>query len=267
MDGFDDLLGSSRQALEDNPFADPFLKRSNSPDPWANPFASTDSSDTFGSTSEHFASSEPLNGSNSNSAESSSSAVIEESSVSDPLDSAARAANDDDDNEPLAKLRSPGFRESIPTFSETATIRPPHDDESGSRPVTDRGSTVPGLGVQTAEPSSSILVHTSQPPSLSNSASTSHPPSETESTFKSPLEAPFSGVDRPMAGLSLGGEALGGWHAAEPQTPWQTEQTTPVPPKSTQVDDDSDDDKPILQSYYKQQEDKSSVRSPPSFWL
>lgn len=39
MEGFDDLLAPSRSALEDNPFADPFAKRSNSPDPWATPFA------------------------------------------------------------------------------------------------------------------------------------------------------------------------------------------------------------------------------------
>ena len=36
MDGFDDLLSSSRAALEDNPFANPFGNaRSSSPDPWA----------------------------------------------------------------------------------------------------------------------------------------------------------------------------------------------------------------------------------------
>ncbi len=39
MDSFDDLLAPSRHILEENPFADPFAKRSNSPDPWASPFS------------------------------------------------------------------------------------------------------------------------------------------------------------------------------------------------------------------------------------
>ena len=34
MDGFDDLLAPSRDALE-NPFENPFAKRSSSPDPWS----------------------------------------------------------------------------------------------------------------------------------------------------------------------------------------------------------------------------------------
>ena len=260
MEGFDDLLGPSRQALEDNPFADPFLKRSNSPDPWANPFASTDSSDAFGSTSEHF---EPSNSSSSNDVGSSSSAVVEESSLADPLDSAARAA-DDDDNEPLAKLRSPGFRESIPrTFSETATIRPPHDEDLDSppiKPLADNESTIPGQSAPTPEPTStSTAVHTPQSPSRSNPSFSSPPPSATESSFKSPLEAPFGGLNRSMAGVSLDGEVQGGWNSAEVQTPWQAEQVTPIPTKPSQGDDDSDDDRPILQSYHKQHEDKSSV--------
>jgi sorting nexin-1/2 len=190
--------------------------------------------------------------------------VVDESPIADPLDSAARAADDDDDNEPLAKLRSPGFRESIPPiFSETATIRPPHDEDLDSPPLkllTDNESTIPGLSTPTPEPAStSTVVHTSQPHSQSNSSFASPPPSATESSFKSPLEVPFSGLNRSMAGLSLGGEAQGGWHSAEVQTPWQAEQITPVPAKPSQGDDDSDDDRPILQSYHKQHEDKSSV--------
>jgi hypothetical protein len=47
MEGFDDLLTPSRNALEDNPFADPFTRRSGSPDPWATPFASTQRADYY----------------------------------------------------------------------------------------------------------------------------------------------------------------------------------------------------------------------------
>ncbi|KIM44718.1 hypothetical protein M413DRAFT_25155 [Hebeloma cylindrosporum] len=263
MEGFDDLLGPSRQALEENPFADPFLKRSSSPDPWANPFASTDSSDAFGNTSAHFASPEPSNSSISNDIGSNSSAVVDESPIADPLDSAASAADDDDDdNEPLAKLRSPGFRESVPRiFSETVTIRPPHDEDLDSKSSIDNESTMPGL--PTPEPAStSTTARTPQPPSRSNSSFASPPPSATESNFKSPLETPFGGLNRSMAGLSLGGEAQGGWNPAEAQTPWQAEQITPVPAKPSQGDDDSDDDRPILQSYHKQHEDKSSPPTP-----
>ncbi|KAF9266929.1 Vps5-domain-containing protein [Marasmius fiardii PR-910] len=42
MDSFDDLLAPSRNMLEDNPFSDPFSKRSGSPDPWANPYSHHD---------------------------------------------------------------------------------------------------------------------------------------------------------------------------------------------------------------------------------
>ena len=259
MEGFDDLLGPSRQALEENPFADPFLKRSSSPDPWANPFASTDSSHAFGSTSEQFAVSEP-----SSSNDIGSGAVVEESPIVDPLDSASHAADDDDDddNEPLAKLRSPGFRESIPRiFSETATIRPQHDEDLDSPPIkslTDNESTIPVLGAPTPEPApTSTAVHTPQSPSLSNPSFASPPPSATESSFKSPLAV--DGLNRSMASPSLDGEAQGGWQSAEVQTPWQAEQVTPIPAKPSQGDDDSDDDRPILQSYHKQHEDKSSV--------
>lgn len=41
MDSFDDLLRPGRSVLDDNPFADPFSDRPNSPDPWAPAFASS----------------------------------------------------------------------------------------------------------------------------------------------------------------------------------------------------------------------------------
>ncbi|KAJ7759260.1 Vps5 C terminal like-domain-containing protein [Mycena metata] len=47
MDGFDDLLTPSQSSLEDNPFADPFAKRSASPDPWTSPFARQQPADAY----------------------------------------------------------------------------------------------------------------------------------------------------------------------------------------------------------------------------
>ena len=41
MDSFDDLLRPGRSVLDDNPFADPFSDRPNSPDPWAPAFPSS----------------------------------------------------------------------------------------------------------------------------------------------------------------------------------------------------------------------------------
>ncbi len=114
MDGFDDLLNPSRQALEENPFADPFLKRSGSPDPWATPFASTDhASEGFGSTAEHFATEPTFESRCSRICPTSS--VNDNAYISDPLESATQHEEEEEDNKPLGSLRSPGFRESVPS--------------------------------------------------------------------------------------------------------------------------------------------------------
>ena len=114
MDGFDDLLAPSQQALEDNPFADPFAKQRISPDPWATPFSATDSH-AFGNTSEHFSSLNSYSSSDNNEFGAASSSEFK------PLDSHSPPQtaedNDDDDDEPLGRMRSPGFRESIPATS------------------------------------------------------------------------------------------------------------------------------------------------------
>lgn len=265
MDGFDDLLAPSRQALEDNPFADPFGKRSSSPDPWGTPFASNDPSENaFGSSEDHFGSSELSYGSTLHD-ETASSTVAEETLPSDPLDYATHHTEDDDDNKPLANPRSPGFRESVPAaFSETATIRPDHIEEFDKH-------TAPAFSTNTdsttsaAEASKPDTVSTplAQPP-LSPSLSTSGfgaAPSATASGFRTPLDAPFPGLERSVAALSLGGEAVGGWQSEE-QTPWQTEAFPSAHPTPTAAvaapDDDSDDDKPILQAYHKQHDPESS---------
>ncbi|KAF9475017.1 protein transporter [Pholiota conissans] len=268
MDGFDDLLNPSRHALEDNPFADPFLKRSGSPDPWATPFTSTDTSGGFGSTSDHFGADSTYH----STSQGFSLGSTEEEHPKNPLNLPSEQEEDDEDNKPLGNLRSPGFRESIPSnapapFSETATIRPTHEDEShpqAEMPSVALARTPPQIISTSAQGLTSLsasitvaaapLAHSR---TTSGFASTSQ--TATESSFKSPLES-FGGLEHSITGLSLGGEAATGWQTEE--TPWQTESFSPPRPTAAataQVEDDSDDDKPILQSVIKQHGDVTST--------
>ncbi|PPQ96270.1 hypothetical protein CVT26_005657 [Gymnopilus dilepis] len=252
MDSFDDLLAPSRQTLENNPFAD---HRSSSPDPWATPFASHDSENAFGSSTEHF-------GSTSTEFTPTTTETATEEKL-DPL--YFSHTEDDDDDKPLGNLRSPGFRESVAhtSFSETATIRPDHIEEFDTHPTHTALPTTapePASSSPAVEKSESVstptTAHTPRTPSRSSTSFTSDSISAvpSDSAFKSPLEAPFGGIERSLGGLSLGGESYSGWQSEEQQTPWQSEQftPTPVPPKSAPADEDSDDDKPILQAYSKQ---------------
>ena len=183
MDGFDDLLNPSRQALEENPFADPFLKRSGSPDPWATPFASTDhASGGFGSTAEHFAT-EPTFESSAH--EFASSSVNDNAYISDPLESAAQHEEEEEDNKPLGSLRSPGFRESVPsntTFSETATIRPTKEEETYAELPSPRPSVDSGNGAVAQQMASAPTA--SVTPSHSNSSFASPPLSAAEPNLR-----------------------------------------------------------------------------------
>lgn len=251
MDGFDDLLAPSRRVLEDNPFADPFAKRSNSPDPWASPFANNQPADEYGASTTPTA--ESYLATDTYEAGSSSSNVAEESTSvsSDPLDSAAHTADDDDGgDEESAKPRgrststthTPGFRESVaPVFSEIATIRPtePEEHESPVPTAVEQYRASPPLhkadSLSTASSSPvSQERHYANQSSQSSSRVVSPAPSKI-SEFVSPLERSPAGIDHAIAGLPLGGEALGGWQAE--QTGW-----------GIQEDDDSDDDKPISQT-------------------
>ena len=254
MDSFDDLLAPSRHALEDNPFADPFAKQRSSPDPWATPFAATDPH-TFGNTSQHFNSLDSL--SNNNYGASSSEF---KPSGGDPMNSPGPThAADDDDNEPLGRMRSPGFRESTgASFSETATIRPATmEDYHPSFPSTTSPTQSDHDNLSPSTHSGSVTSDT-QKTSMSSLGSTtfsSPPSSATESSILSPLENPSTGVERSIIGLSLGGETLG-WQT-ETQTPWESEHEHPISIKLVQSDEDSDDDKPIMQTLKHHDQDDS----------
>ena len=233
MDSFDDLLSPSRHALEDNPFADPFARHRSSPDPWATPFAATDPH-AFGNTSEHFNSLDSL----SNDKFGASSSEFKPSDGG-PINSPGPAhAVDDDDNEPLGRMRSPGFRESIgASFSETATIRPATMEDYPSFPSATSPTQSDHDNLSPSTHSGSVTSDT-QKTSLSSLGSTtfsSPPPSATKSSFLSPLENPSTGVERSIIGLSLGGETLG-WYT-EAQTPWKSEREHPIPTKLAQSDE------------------------------
>ncbi|KAG6890326.1 hypothetical protein C0995_009533 [Termitomyces sp. Mi166 len=243
MDGFDDLLAPSRSALEDNPFADPFAKRSGSPDPWASSFAVNSHDDSF---TNHYA----TNHYESNNFSSEEHAV--EQSPKSPLRTTEEEKERD---ETPSQSELPGFRESIPTFSETATIRPTEpEDIQPLVPPSDEP-----VHPSTSTPASTSKHTSLHPPSSSRDVpqASSHviAPSESASSYKpsndfvSPLERSTPlGIDQPMAGLSLGADVLGGGWQSE-QTAWGGTPVTPtVPVTPTQADDDSDDDKPIGQT-------------------
>ena len=172
MDSFDDLLAPSRHSLENNPFADPFskgrkLSRSLG---YCPPFAATDLH-AFG-TSQHFNSLNSL----SNNKYGASSKL--KSSDGAPMNSLEPAHADDDDNEPLERMRSPDFRESIrdchyPLSSHLLFLQLHHQLSRTSRR---RLIMVP-------------LHRISKPPlpSLGSITLSSPPPSATESGILSPL--------------------------------------------------------------------------------
>ncbi len=241
MDGFDDLLAPSRSVLEENPFSDPFSKRSGSPDPWASPFAQQHDNafhSGFGSHEPTSPTDEPANDDE----------VVVATPVSptvsvDPLDSAAANEPEEEEEEeeehkpPATSSPSPGFRESVEpaatetepsrtNFSETATIRPTQPEELEP--------TIPVPEEPTPTQENTAL------PSHSKSISQSGPALSHSEPAWGPLEQ-TGNVDRAFSSLSLGGETLGGWRGE--QENWSNDR--PASRFPTEQDDDSDDDKPI----------------------
>lgn len=242
MEGFDDLLSQSRNAL-DNPFEDPFLKgRSSSPDPWAsfgqpsalendatNAFRSaTPTLDTQGfgdSTSFHYS--------------------VPESAVSGfGSDDHHSTHETEPEAETPTSPASPGFRESIsstidevtqPAREETQPLREPSPPPS----ETPSSPTYPA----TAPPTTGRFIrHVSQP-----SAAAPQPIIRAEPTYQTPLDQPLSvALERSIAGLSIGGESLNGWQGA--QSAFVGAPHSAVLPRTRHDSDSSDDDRPILQS-------------------
>ncbi|KAM6497135.1 Vps5 C terminal like domain containing protein [Amanita muscaria] len=247
MDTFDDLLASS---LEENPFADPFAKRSNSPDPWASPFAASQGNkEAFESTT----TAEPSYATYAETSYTPHATSASESAtevIHDPLDSESLAHSDDTSGPDAGTIRSPGFKESVEidtSFSETATIRAPHSDVVDSLPVHDSAN------LSTPHAADDLLRESRCTPTSSDDRflsgipdAISPSPSASDSHFTLPPQPPsLLAIERSITNLTLGGESHGGWTTDQPT--WDSERSLSVAPQPP-VDDDSDDDKPIRQS-------------------
>lgn len=298
MDGFDDLLAPSRRSFSDNPFANPFnTDRSHSPDPWASSFANTQQN-VFGSSLDPYANPyealgtpsphRDAEGEENHTTTATSSPVTlkaEEMLSSDPLDSAVQ----ENDSEELAQslILTESHDSLKPSFKETATIRPsgteffdglPTASPAQLQPTTP--SSVPPEATQNSHenqverdqpledvlksPSTGFIVH---PPV--------HEPIPRVPEFSPPLDNILdggSGIDRSLAGLTLGGDVFGAggsnsWGGDAITAEWSTSSEPALPnsaaPSSSlqqAADDDSDDDKPISQTLSRiQSEDPDRV--------
>lgn len=275
MDGFDDLL-PSRDGLQ-NPFEDPFAKpRSISPDPWAS-FGQTvpsfnEEAFAFGSSTsptavthnafadadiggfqddreeEHEAQSTP--------APAPAPAPPQDENSVDPLDTAAfnaaeAAATAEEAPAPLSR----GFRESISTETEEPPepeSTEPEDNGTPTPPADEPikpASPSPARRTSVAEVPNRTVGHFSHGSTASFSSGSHGSVVKAESAAFNPLDRPTHSLERSIAGLSIGGEALGGWQGSDG---WQTQTayTTLAPPSQARSvsDDDDDDDRPIAQT-------------------
>ncbi|KAH9940910.1 Vps5-domain-containing protein [Epithele typhae] len=288
--GFDDLLAPSRNPME-NPFQDPFAQaRSSSPDPWASfgqpavssfneeqpwgsssPIVSTHPQDAFSHPSGFEAhDDEEPQGPREDEPQ-------EEAASVDPLDTAAFNAAEAaaDAEEAAAAVNGPilperGFRESVSAEAEEHPV--PHEPESEPEPA--KTPTLPANDVPKAV-SPPPVAPADAPKSFPGHMSRSSITSVTSSQIKSepaafnPLDQPRSSFDRSIAGLSIGGEALGGWQSS---TGWQTQTTYTIPEQNTgvshsqSVSDDDDDDRPIAETMAARaaSRDRATSVSPPS---
>lgn len=249
MDGFDDLLSPSRNVLEENPFEDPFAKRSSSPDPWSS-FSHTEPGPTHHGIDYYRTGFEDEPVRSTSATPTTASYVTGDHGYSDrnsliaadPLDAAAVTAEDHDDEHSTAPTdatspRTPGFsmytssaEEHTTAVSEPTSELPVPHDEIPVRVVTPPHQ----------EPSPSIA-------SIISSANIAAPFDSPERGLISPLERSFSPVvDQTFASATVEAESQRGW-----QSDWGA--NDPLPPVhssviNTTADEEDDDDKPIGQS-------------------
>ncbi|KAF7370555.1 Beta-glucan synthesis-associated [Mycena sanguinolenta] len=240
MDGFDDLL-QSQSSLENNPFADPFAKRSSSPDPWASPFARQASPDVF--EYHQRATTPPVE-------EENEETLAAEDNAPPPESPAAQTEDDEPYSlgGPLAPV-SPGFRESLPEsepgFSEIATIRPTEPEElQSSIPIPEDELT------RTVTPPPRALSESA--PALPH-AQVHVPPSPDRGW--GPLDG---GITRSYPNLALGADsATPDWGEQEN---WSNDRNPPT--RLPTEDADSDDDKPVLQTVRQPPPERASTIKP-----
>ncbi|KAI6126407.1 Vps5 C terminal like-domain-containing protein [Pisolithus croceorrhizus] len=252
MDGFDDLLArSSRNVLEENPFADPFSqRRSNSPDPWASygqpqqaPQSSHIETDYFKSSFEDEHSATPTDDFHPNGAEQSAQAAV------DPLDAAAQTADDEDEqiigsahthSESDVPSRTPGFGIFVPSAGNDAGALG-HTEPERRLPSRKYGD--PETWTENTAATKSPMLSSKSEPSLSQEPS---PASE---------RAPETSLDRPQS-PSLRQTLSGPGVLDEPRwrSAWEANghgSALATPYSTTTVttgDDDDDDDTPIGQT-------------------
>jgi sorting nexin-1/2 len=278
MDGFDDLLSSSRRVSNDNPFDDPFAKRSSSPDPWANPFAQAqtssayDSPSGFGTPSGYdtpvFQDKQDINVSQETASQpqdnSSDPLKAEALSEEEPVKGHVSVDVEDhtptiplDENQPLSPV---GFRQIPPLALEEEEVAAPQVEKPRepapvitSPPSTSSIAALvsPTSPAVTSPPSSPSREHT--PPASTEPFIVSTPsailPAASITPSQPTVISPLSQSDHPATqsfrNLSIGGESWNGWPSE------QTQSFTTAPPssgwKSNQpdVEEDDDDDRPL----------------------
>ncbi|KAL4065858.1 Vps5 C terminal like-domain-containing protein [Scleroderma citrinum] len=243
MDGFDDLLASSRNALEDNPFADPFAQtRPESPDPWAS-FGQVqqDSQSQVDYFKSGFADQHNVEQYTTHFDQGSSHAAV------DPLDAAARTANVHEDEkiphttrieaETDTPSHTPGF--GIFTSSPGSDIKEVGEPDLPSRKHSDPST----LAGDVSDTRPALL------PSQNLASSSKQPSPISEHITASPLEGPPSpGLSQAISSVVFQDDVHGGW-----QSSWQSNGhvaafTPPAPATQITTEEDDDDDTPIGQT-------------------
>ncbi|KAG2136254.1 Vps5 C terminal like-domain-containing protein [Suillus cothurnatus] len=246
MDGFDDLLAPSRSVLEENPFEDPFARRSSSPDPWSS-FSHTKSGPThhdhdidyyktgFEDEPVRSTSATPTTASyvTGDHGHSDRNSLI----AADPLDAAAVTTEDHDDEHSTAPTdaispHTPGFSMYTSSVEEHTTI------------ISEPTSESPVLHEKPVR--AVIPPHQESSPSLTPaipSTKIATPSDSPEHAVISPLERSFSPVvDQTFASVAVEAGWQSDWGANDPLPPVHS------PVVNATADEEDDDDKPIGQS-------------------
>lgn len=284
MDGFDDLLAPTRDALERNPFADSF-GRPSSPDPWTSyqaPASSTiptDDSDGDPFGTELRSSTPTLDdpGFADTTPAGADTGLASYNALEDPLESSMRLQSEGKESEhahepepptpteqaPLASPKSPGFKESVSTTIDDilTSVQLPVEEKQPTPPrapsspltVVENPPLTPSSPpltspTESAAPSSASIIGHAPSSAAASVASPSTTPLLTtpnKPSFYSPLDQPNS-LDRSFPSLTLGGESVNGWQSMAQGSQSMFVGSTSQP--SVPDDEDDDDDKPILQA-------------------
>lgn len=267
MDGFDDLLTSSR-GLEDNPFANPFDNpRSNSPDPWA----------SYGQQNQHEQGDERFGAPFDDGPPYSSGAANGQELKSDfgfeggeEREGVTRTTvhtqkgpplqlEEEEEEQPATPEhptfqgpgpQSPGFRESLDTDEDLSNTNTPREE---STPTSSLQQTREPSPVRSPLPRAQSPIRSLSPPHEESqrqpTVATSHPVQQAAqksptaasagSRVVSPLDYPSPSFTQSFASLALGGESVGGWQdsasitfasnagASEPDRPDVEEEEAP----------------------------------------